>query len=69
MSQCLPYSEFKWLNNKEIRRFCLNFISENSFVGYILEIDLEYPNELHNLRNDYPLALAELEINKNILSK
>ena len=24
--------------------------------GYILEIDLEYPEELHELHNDYPLA-------------
>ena len=53
MSQCLPYSEFKWLNKKEISRFCLNSISENSFVGYILEVELEYPVELHNLCNDY----------------
>ena len=27
MSQYLPYSEFKWLNQKEISDFCLNFIS------------------------------------------
>ena len=44
MSQYLPYSEFKWLNKKEISRFCLNSINENSFVGYILEVDLEYPD-------------------------
>ena len=69
MSQCSPYSEFKWLNKKEISRFCLNSISENSFVGYILEADLEYPDKLHNLHNDYPLALEKLEINQNILSK
>ena len=69
MSQCLPYSEFKWLNKKEISRFCLNSISENSFVGYILEADLEYPDKLHNLHNDYPLAPEKLEINQNILPK
>ena len=69
MSQYLPYSEFKWLNKNEISRFCLNSISENSFVGYILEVDLEYPDELHNLHNDYPLAPEKLEITQNILSK
>ena len=69
MSQCLPYSEFKWLNKKEISRFCLNSISENSFVGYILEVDLEYPDKLHNLHNDYPLAPEKLEITQNMLSK
>ena len=69
MSQYLPYSEFKWLNKKEIRRFCLNSISGNSFAGYILEVDLEYPDELHNLHNDYPLAPEKLEIIQNILPK
>ena len=38
---------------KEIIDFCLNSIGKNSFVGYILEVDLEYPSELHNVHNDY----------------
>ena len=46
MSQYLPYSEFKWLNKKEISNFSLNSISESSFVGYILEVDLEYPSKI-----------------------
>ena len=25
-------------------------------IGYILEVDLEYSKELHELHNDYPLA-------------
>ena len=32
--------------------------------GCILEVDLEYPEELHNLHNEYPLAPERLEINK-----
>ena len=68
MSQYLPYSEFKWLNQKEISEFCLNSISENSSIGYILEVDLEYPGELHELHNDYPLAPGKLEISQNMLS-
>ena len=67
MSQYLPYSEFKWLSEKKINRFCLNSISENSFVGYILKVDLEYPTELLDLQNDYPLALEKLEISQSIM--
>ena len=52
MSQYLPYSGFKWLNQKEIDRFNVNLIECNS-IGYILEVDFEYPNELHELHNDY----------------
>ena len=47
----------------------MNSVSENSSIGYILEADLEYPSELHDLYNDYPLAAEKLEINLNLLSK
>ena len=47
----------------------MNSVSENSSVGYILEVDLEYPSELHELHNDYPLVPEKLEINQNMLSK
>ena len=67
MSQYLPYSGFKWLNQKEISDFCLNSISEDSSIGYILELDLEYPTELHDLHNGYPLAPEKLEISQNML--
>ena len=69
MSQYLPYSGFRLLNQKEISDFCLNSVSENSSIGYILEVDLEYPSELHELHNDYPLAREKLETSQNILSK
>ena len=36
MSQYLPYSKFKWLNKKEIDKFNVNLIVENSLDGYIL---------------------------------
>ena len=68
MSQYLPYGRFKWLNQKEISDFCLNSISENSSIGYILETDLEYPSKLHELHNDYALAPEKLElISQNML--
>ena len=37
-------------------------------VQHILEVDLEYPDELHVLHNDYPLALEKLAIPNDILS-
>ena len=64
ISQYLPYSGFEWLNQKEITDFCLNSISKNSSIGYILKVDLEYPSELHDLYNDYPLAPEKLELLK-----
>ena len=69
MSQYLPYSGFEWLNQKETTDFCLNSVSENSLTGYILKAELEYPSELHDLHNGYPLAPENLEISQNMLSK
>ena len=69
LSQYLPHSEFKWLNREDISDFCLNSISENSPIGYMLEVDLEYPSELHEFHNDYSLAPEKLEISQNMLSK
>ena len=48
MSMKLPTHGFKWMNKYEL----------NNWENYscILEVDLEYPKELHDLHNDYPLA-------------
>ena len=54
MIQPMPVSDFNFLTKKEINEFNLNSISENSEIGYILECDLKYPEELHDLHNDYP---------------
>ena len=61
-------SRSKWLNEKEISEFCLNYISENSSVDYILEVDLKYPSELHELHNDYLLAPEKRKTSQNVLS-
>ena len=54
MSEYLPYEEFQWLGN--IDEFDINSVNEKSDTGYFLEFDLEYPNNLHKLHNDYLLA-------------
>ena len=44
-------------------------INEKSEIEYFLEVDLEYPDELHELHNDYPLAPEKLVVNDDMLSK
>ena len=66
MSGYLPCGGFKQLKNAD--NFDVNSICENSPVGYILEVDLEYPDELHALLNDYPLAPEKLAISYDMLS-
>ena len=66
MSVHLPYGRFKWLKNFD--GFDVNSISEKSPIGYILEVDLQYADELHALHNDYPLAPEKLAIPYDMLS-
>ena len=66
MSEYLPYSEFEWLEN--IDKLDVMSINAESDVGYILEVDLKYRNELHELHNDYPLAPEKLTVTNDILS-
>ena len=66
MSDYLPYGWFKWLKN--IDKFDVNSISEKRPTGYILNVDLKYPDELHVLPNDYPLAPEKLAITYGMLS-
>ena len=63
----LPNGGFEWLKN--VDGFDVNSISEKSEIGYFLEVDLEYPDELHELHNDYPLAPEKLAVSSNMLSK
>ena len=64
MSKFLLTSGFKWLDSKE---FDLNKYSSNSSKGYVLEVDLEYPKELRELHNDYPLAPDKIEKTRDML--
>ena len=66
MSEYLPYGGFKWLKN--VDGFDVNSISEKSPKGYFLEVNLKYPQELHEFHNDYPLAPEKLAISSDMLS-
>ena len=65
MIQKLPYKNLKWddtLKEEDI----INY--KNNNIGYILEVDLEYPKELHDLHNDYPMAPEVMNVKADMLS-
>ena len=66
MSEYLPYEGFKWLKN--VDGFDMISVSEKSPIGYFLEVGLEYPDELHELHNNYPLAPEKLAVSSDMLS-
>ncbi|GFU73994.1 uncharacterized protein TNCV_1440321 [Trichonephila clavipes] len=61
VGQCrniLPTHDFSWTDED------VNFMNvpDDSEIGYIFEVDLEYPDELHDLHNCYPLAPEKIEV-------
>ena len=83
MSQYLPTGGFKWLSQKKIDKINLGTYTDdliqsktdqlndkvvNLNKGLILEVDLEYPTELHDLHNDYPLGPEKIKVTNEMLS-
>ena len=67
MSEYFPYGRFKLLKN--VAGIDVNSITERSTIEYFLEVDLEYPVELHELHNGYLLAPEKLTVSSDMLSK
>ena len=68
MSQHLPTGNFKWMSKKKIDKLDLAKYKDDSKRGLILEVDLEYPKEQHNLHNEYPLAPEKIRVTEDMLS-
>ena len=68
MQQKLPIDGYKWLSQEEINDFDIDKTDPNSDIGYILEVSLLYPKELHTLHDEFPLAPHKHQINFENLS-
>lgn len=74
MSQPLPTGAFKWENapwSHTLARSTVDWIKNipaDSEIGYVFEVDMDYPEHLHDLHNDYPLAVENLRVNNEELS-
>ena len=64
--QALPTGGFKWLKQFTIRD--LANLTEDSERGVILEVDLEYPEELHDFHNEYPVATEKIKVTRDAFS-
>ena len=54
MSKPLPLRNFKWMDEKELENW--------KNIPCILEVDLEYPEYLHDFHNEYPLAAERMKV-------
>ena len=61
MSQPLPYKNFRWVESDGV-------IPKREGIGHIYEVDLEYPEELHDSHSDYPCAPEKIKVASDNLS-
>ena len=66
VSQTLPVNDFKWV--EEASEFNENFVksyNDERFERSFLEVDVQYPQNLHNLHNDFPSLPERMKIKRN----
>ena len=64
MSQPMPVGGFEWVNYTDQ----ILETPADADCGFILEVDLNYPSQLHTAHNDYPLAPEKLKVEKHWMS-
>ena len=69
MSAPLPTGNFAWMSEEEWTAIDWLKQEADQPTGYFVECDLEYPDELHDLHNDYPLAAERLEVDIDMVSE
>ena len=57
MSEKLPTGSFNWLSKEAVDDFNIQETDADGDICYILDVNLEYPKAIHDLHNDYPLAV------------
>ena len=60
----LPIGKFKWIDPKEYTEEKIKSYDDNSNIGAILKVDIEYPKELHNLHKDLPFLCERRRLDK-----
>ena len=67
MSEKLPIHSFKWLSSGEMEKLFNNRVVQIwEKTPCILEVDLEYPENLHDLHNDYPFCPERVECKNRV---
>jgi hypothetical protein len=76
MKQRLPVGGFRWVPDNELQDVVKkildvnhpNHIGEDSDIGYMLEVDLDYIEKLHDKHSDLPLCPSKVKIVEGMLS-
>ena len=61
MPHLLPTSKFKWVDIKPSQ---ISTLAASKIKGYLLEVNVKYPTDLHDSHNDLPFMCDKMEISK-----
>ena len=68
MSEPLPEREFTFLSSEQVENFDFMNVPDDGPMGFILEVDIDYPHELHDSHSDYPLCCEAMSVQPEELS-
>ena len=68
MQEYLPYGGFRWMEGCELTEEQIMKIAPDADEGCFVECTLDYPQALHDLHADYPLAPVKTKITYDMLS-
>ena len=66
MMHLQPTETLDWVNRKGFNR---NNYSNHNPIGCFLDVDLDYPDELHGLQNNYALAGEKIKSNRKSVAQ
>ena len=69
MSKYLPEKGYEWVVGEELQN--INWLEQTDTqpIGYIVKVNLEYPIELHDKHNDFPLAPERIHVHDKMYSQ
>ena len=68
LSDLLPTSHFHWVSEAEIATLDWQTIATEGNTGYVLKVDLQYPAEIHDKTQDFPLAPEAARVTEDMFT-
>ncbi len=71
MSEKVPVDEIAFVDDDTVTSWTRDDIMNHNSSGdhsYILEVDIEIPDSIHDTTSDYPLCPEKLDITRDMIS-
>ena len=68
LRELLPCADFKWMERRDFEALDWTNINTDGEYGYTLKLDLEYPENIHDKTQDFPLAPEPAVITEDMIT-